>query len=61
VALSRGGPAVVRVLLGAQLRRLRESRGITPADAGYQIRASRSKISGLENGRLGSKERDIAA
>jgi transcriptional regulator with XRE-family HTH domain len=60
VAVSRGGPAVVRLLLGAQLRRLRESGRITRADAGYQIRASAAKISRLENGRIGLKERDIA-
>jgi len=60
VAVSRGGPTVVRVLLGARLRRLRESSGITRAEAGYQIRASTAKISRLENGRVGLKERDIA-
>ena len=60
VAVSRGGPAVVRVLLGAQLRRLREASGITRADAGYEIRASRSKMSRLEHGRVGFKDRDIA-
>ncbi len=60
VAVSRGGPAVVRVLLGAQLRRLRESSGITRADAGYQIRAPAARISRVENGRIGLKERDIA-
>ncbi len=60
VAVSRGGPAVARVLLGAQLRRLRESSRITREEAGYQIRASRTKIGRLENGRVGLKERDIA-
>ena len=60
VAMPGGGPVVVRLLLGAQLRRLRESCGITREDAGYQIRASRSKISRLEHGRVGCKERDIA-
>ena len=36
-------------MLGAQLRRLREAAGISPDQAGYEIRASRSKISRLEH------------
>jgi hypothetical protein len=55
-----GGPTVVRMLLGAHLRRLRESKGITRADAGWPIRASESKISRMELGRVGFKERDVA-
>jgi transcriptional regulator with XRE-family HTH domain len=56
----RGGPTAIRILLGAQLRRLREARQITLEDAGYAIRASGSKISRLETGRVGFKSRDIA-
>jgi transcriptional regulator with XRE-family HTH domain len=56
----RGGPTVLRMLLGIQLRRLREARGITPEAAGYEIRASRSKISRVEHGRVGFKERDVS-
>src|SRR5436305_10450886 len=48
------------MLLGAYLRRLRESRGINREDAGWTIRASESKISRMELGRVGFKERDIA-
>jgi transcriptional regulator with XRE-family HTH domain len=55
-----GGPTVLRRLLGAQLRRLREERGITLDAAGYVIRASGSKMSRLETGRVGFKDRDIA-
>ncbi|MFJ8046191.1 helix-turn-helix domain-containing protein [Kitasatospora sp. NPDC096147] len=55
-----GGSMVRRILLGSQLRRLRESRGITREDAGYQIRASESKISRMELGRVSFKERDVA-
>jgi transcriptional regulator with XRE-family HTH domain len=55
-----GGPTVLRILLGAQLRRLREAKGISREDAGYLIRASESKISRMELGRVGFKERDIA-
>lgn len=49
-----------RLFLGARLRRLREAAVISPEDAGRAIRASRSKISRLENGRTGSKSRDVA-
>jgi len=55
-----GGPTVLRILLGAQLRRLRESRGVTRGEAGWEIRASESKISRIELGRVGFKERDVA-
>jgi transcriptional regulator with XRE-family HTH domain len=52
-------PTVLRILLGAQLRRLREAKQISPDEAGYLIRASHSKISRLETGRVGFKDRDI--
>ena len=55
-----GGPTVLRILLGAQLRRLREAQRISVEDAGRAIRASHSKISRLETGRVGFKDRDIA-
>lgn len=55
-----GGPTVRRILVGAQLRRLREDRGLTREAAGYRIRASESKISRLELGRVSFKDRDIA-
>jgi transcriptional regulator with XRE-family HTH domain len=57
-----GSPAeatVLRMLLGAQLRRLRETAGISAEEAGYEIRASRSKISRMETGRVGLKVRDV--
>ena len=50
---------MLRILLGAQLRRLRESAGISREDAGYHIRASGSKISRMELGRVSFKERDV--
>jgi transcriptional regulator with XRE-family HTH domain len=50
---------VLRMLLGSQLRRLREAAGVTPDRAGYEIRASRSKISRMETGRVGIKTRDL--
>jgi transcriptional regulator with XRE-family HTH domain len=50
---------VLRILLGAQLRRLREARRITLEEAANVIRASASKMSRLETGRVGFKDRDI--
>ena len=54
------GPTARRLVLGSQLRRLREANGISREDAGYSIRGSGSKISRLELGRVGFKERDVA-
>src|SRR2546429_6263712 len=48
------------MLLGAHLRRLREARGVSREDAGWEIRSSESKISRMELGRVSFKERDIA-
>jgi transcriptional regulator with XRE-family HTH domain len=59
-APGQGGPTVLRIMLGTQLRRLREELGITREAAGDAIRASHAKISRLELGRVGFKERDIA-
>nr|WP_205830755.1 helix-turn-helix transcriptional regulator [Microbispora sp. CL1-1] len=50
----------MRILLGSQLRKLRESKGISRDQAGQCIRASESKISRMELGRVGFKERDVA-
>ncbi|GAB7183765.1 helix-turn-helix transcriptional regulator [Kitasatospora sp. Ki12] len=55
-----GGATVRRLLLGTQLRKLREARGVSREEAGYSIRASESKISRMELGRVGFKERDVA-
>jgi len=55
-----GAPTVLRVLLGAQLRRLRESRDITAAEAARAIRGSESKISRIELGRNSVREVDVA-
>jgi len=57
---ARSGPMALRIALGAHLRRLREASGITPTDAGEAIRATHSKISRLERGRSGAKQRDVA-
>jgi transcriptional regulator with XRE-family HTH domain len=54
------GPTARRMVLGSQLRRLREGKGISREDAGYAIRGSGSKISRVELGRVSFKERDVA-
>lgn len=55
-----GGPTVLRILLGTQLRRLREARGIAARDAARAISGSESKISRIELGRTSVREVDIA-
>lgn len=60
MALPRGNSTVLRIVLGAQLRRLREQRHITLEAAGHAIRASHSKISRMELGRVGFRVRDVA-
>jgi len=54
------GPTVQRLVLGGHLRRLREQAHITTEQAASVIRGSHSKISRMEHGRVGFKERDIA-
>jgi transcriptional regulator with XRE-family HTH domain len=54
------GPTASRIVLGARLRRLREASGVTRGDAARAIRATESKISRLELGRSGFKQRDVA-
>src|SRR5689334_477046 len=53
------GPTVPRMLVGIELHRFRDAAGITPEQAAYEIRASRSKISRMENGLVRFKERDV--
>ncbi|WP_069160513.1 helix-turn-helix domain-containing protein [Nocardia altamirensis] len=53
------GPTALRIAVGGQLRRLREAAGITRDDAGEHIRSSHAKISRLELGRHGFKDRDV--
>ncbi|MBF6220171.1 helix-turn-helix domain-containing protein [Nocardia abscessus] len=53
------GPTVLRIALGGRLRQLREGCGISREAAGDAIRGSHAKISRLELGRTGFKERDL--
>lgn len=55
-----GNPTIPRILLGAELRRLRNAAGLSRAKAGYAIRSSESKISRMELGRISFKPRDVA-
>ena len=54
------GPTVLRIGLGARLRHKREVAGLTREEAGDAIRGSAAKISRLELGRVGFKERDVS-
>jgi transcriptional regulator with XRE-family HTH domain len=55
----RAGPTVRRMLVGAELRRLRTAKGLSREQAADAIRASEWKIHRLENGQVSFKERDI--
>jgi transcriptional regulator with XRE-family HTH domain len=55
-----GEPTALRILLGTQLRRLREAAGISAQEAARAIRGSESKISRIELGRNAVREVDIA-
>jgi transcriptional regulator with XRE-family HTH domain len=55
----RAGPTVRRMLVGAELRRLRTAKGLSREQAGEAIRASEWKIHRLENGQVSFKERDL--
>ena len=56
---SSDGPTVLRILLGTNLRRIREARGISAREAAASIRASDSKISRIELGRNAIREIDV--
>lgn len=56
----REGPTVIRKILGMQLRRLRESRGLSAEQAAARIRGSVSKINRIELGKSAVKEIDIS-
>lgn len=58
--LVHASPQLLRVVLGARLRQLREGQQIDRKRAADTIRGSDSKISRLENGHIGCKSRDVA-
>jgi hypothetical protein len=57
---AHSGPTALRIILGAHLRRMREAAAISRSDAGWEIRSSESKVSRMELGRVGFKERDVS-
>jgi len=57
---ARCGPTALRIALGTQLRRLRETSNLTTGEAAEAIRATHSKISRLERGRSAARQRDVA-
>ncbi|MFL6054428.1 MAG: helix-turn-helix domain-containing protein [Actinoallomurus sp.] len=54
------GPTALRIVLGSELRRLREKATVTSVEAARAIGGSESKISRMELGRSGFKEADVA-
>jgi transcriptional regulator with XRE-family HTH domain len=52
-------PTVRRRRLGAELRRLRENKGMTAEEVAGRLMVSQSKISRLENGRRSISQRDV--
>lgn len=58
--MDRAGPTVSRMLLGGQLRRLRDQQGFDQRQAARVIGCSVSKISRLEQGKLPFKEAEVA-
>jgi transcriptional regulator with XRE-family HTH domain len=60
VAGASSGPTVLRILLGSQMRRFREAKGIRPEEAARAIRGTNSKISRIELGRSAVREIDVA-
>ncbi|MFJ9060282.1 helix-turn-helix domain-containing protein [Streptomyces sp. NPDC102409] len=57
---AEASPTALRLVLGAQLRRMRGEAGITPDVAADRIRCSTAKISRMETGHSPCKERDAA-
>jgi transcriptional regulator with XRE-family HTH domain len=58
-AQSANRPTVRRRIVGAQLRRLRESSGVTRRQAASSIGVGESKLSRIEGGRTGLEEDDV--
>lgn len=56
----RAGPTALRLLVGSELRRLREAKGIASRDAADAIHGSSSKMSRIELGRTSLKPQDVA-
>jgi transcriptional regulator with XRE-family HTH domain len=57
--VNRGSPTVQRRRLGTELRRLRESSGVTIEFVAERLECSSSKISRIETGHIGASPRDV--
>ncbi|MEU5596572.1 helix-turn-helix transcriptional regulator [Streptomyces sp. NPDC020298] len=55
----RQTPTARQIRLGAELRKLRESAGLTAREAGEMIGANQARISNIETGRFGLSEQRI--
>ncbi len=55
-----GDPTVIRMLLGGHLRRLRETRGVSAEEAGWEIRWPASEIHRMEAGRTQFRAHEVA-
>ncbi|SDD93766.1 helix-turn-helix domain-containing protein [Glycomyces harbinensis] len=53
------GPTTLRIIIGGNLRKLRQDADISREDAAYEIRADATKISRLELGRVSFRLRDV--
>ena len=53
------GPTVLRIVVGSELRRMREASGLSRTAAADTIRASEAKMSRLEAGKTGFRRRDV--
>lgn len=53
------GPTTLRVIIGSNMRQLRQAANISREKAAYEIRADASKISRLELGRVSFRLRDV--
>ena len=58
--IAGSGPVVLRIVLGGELRRLRELADLTPQQVARELGVSESKISRLERGRNAFKQDDVA-
>ena len=59
VAVNSRSPMVLRILLGARLRQLREDEQLTEEKAAFAIRVPPDRISSLEAGESGITDRDL--
>lgn len=53
------GPTTLRVMIGSNLRRLRQAADISREEAAYEIRGDATKISRVELGRVSFRLRDV--